>query len=77
MKMQDEREAVLIVDLTKRERELEVRRKELESLLAGVSKEEKAIKKRLGEIGGIKETTLPMTQSDWDRMQYSVYGYEK
>jgi len=52
MKMQDEREAVLIVDLMKRKRELEVRRKELESLLAGVSKEEKAIKKRLGENHG-------------------------
>jgi hypothetical protein len=47
MKMQDERDAVLIVDLIKRKKELETRRKELESRLAEVSEEKKAVKKRL------------------------------
>ena len=77
MNMQDEQEAVLIVDLTKRKKELETRRKELESSLLEISKEEKAIENRLVEIGGIRQTTLPMTRSDWEKMQYRVHGYEK
>ena len=77
MKMQDERDAVLSVDLEKRERELVTKRKELESLLKEVEMEEKAIEIRLIEIWGIRETTLPMTQSDWEKMQYRVHGYEK
>jgi len=63
--MQDEQEAVLIVDLIKRKKELETR-------LLEISEEEKAIENRLIEIGGIRQTTLPMTRSDWDRMQYYV-----
>ena len=77
MNMQDEQNAVLIVDLTKRKKELETKQKELESSLLEISKEENALENRLVEIGGIRQTTLPMTRSDWDRMQYRVYGYEK
>jgi uncharacterized protein YlxW (UPF0749 family) len=51
--MKDEQDAVLSVDLMKREKELETRRKELESLLAEVSKEEKAVEKRLIEKGWV------------------------
>ena len=39
------------VDLMKREKELETRRKELESLLAEVTKEEKAVEKQLLDKG--------------------------
>mgnify|MGYP003148263297 CR=1 FL=1 len=45
----------LSVDLMKREKELETRRKELESLLAEVSKEEKAVEKRLIEKGWVQK----------------------
>ncbi len=48
--MKDEQNAVLSIDLMKRERELETKRKELESSLAEVSKEEKAVKKRLQQL---------------------------
>jgi hypothetical protein len=51
--MKDEQDAVLSVDLMRREKELETRRKELESLLAEVSKEEKAVEKRLVEKGWV------------------------
>ena len=77
MKMQDERDAVLSVDLEKRERELVTKRKELESLLKEVEMEEKAIENRLIEIWGIRQKTLQMTQSDWEKMQYRVNGFEK
>jgi len=53
--MKDEQDAVLSVDLMKREKELETRRKELESLLAEVSKEEKAVEKRLIEKGWVQK----------------------
>ena len=53
--MKDEQDAVLSVDLMKREKELETRRKELESLLAEVSKEEKAVEKQLIEKGWIQK----------------------
>ena len=53
--MKDEQDAVLSVDLMKREKELETRRKELESLLAEVSKEEKAGEKRLIEKGWVQK----------------------
>tara|TARA_R110002073_G_scaffold55950_1_gene142783 strand:- start:36 stop:458 length:423 start_codon:yes stop_codon:yes gene_type:complete len=53
--MKDEQDAVLSVDLMKREKELETRRKELESLLAEVSKEEKAVEKRLLEKGWVQK----------------------
>ena len=43
------------VDLMKREKELETRRKELESLLAEVSKEEKAVEKQLLEKGWVQQ----------------------
>ena len=39
------------VDLMKREKKLETRRKELESLLAEVTKEEKAVEKQLLDKG--------------------------
>ena len=39
----------------KREKELETRRKELESLLAEVTKEEKAVEKRLLEKGWVQK----------------------
>ena len=70
MNMQDEQEAVFIMDLTKRKKELEIR-------LLEISEEAKAIENRLVEIGGIRQTTLPMTRSDWEKMQYRVHGYEK
>ena len=53
--MNDEQDAVLSVDLMKREKELETRRKELESLLAEVSKEEKAVEKQLIEKGWVNK----------------------
>ena len=53
--MKDEQDAVLSVDLMKREKELETRRKELESLLAEVSKEEKAVEKQLIEKGWVNK----------------------
>ena len=53
--MKDEQDAVLSVDLMKREKELETRRKELESLLAEVMKEEKAVEKRLLEKGWVQK----------------------
>ena len=53
--MKDEQDAVLSVDLMKREKELETRRKELESLLSEVSKEEKAVEKQLIEKGWIQK----------------------
>ena len=53
--MKDEQDAVLSVDLMKREKELETRRKELESLLAEVTKEEKAVEKRLLEKGWVQK----------------------
>ena len=53
--MKDEQDAVLSVDLMKREKELETRRKELESLLAEVTKEEKAVEKRLKEKGWVQK----------------------
>ena len=53
--MKDEQDAVLSVDLMKREKELETRRKELESLLAEVSKEEKLVEKRLKEKGWVQK----------------------
>ena len=53
--MKDEQDAVLSVDLMKREKELETRRKELESLLAEVSKEEKAVEKKLIEKGWVNK----------------------
>ena len=53
--MKDEQDAVLSVDLMKREKELETRRKELESLLAEVSKEEKAVEKQLIEKGWVQK----------------------
>ena len=53
--MKDEQDAVLRVDLMKREKELETRRKELESLLAEVTKEEKAVEKRLLEKGWVQK----------------------
>ena len=53
--MKDEQDAVLSVDLMKREKELETRRKELESLLTEVSKEEKAVEKRLIEKGWVQK----------------------
>jgi len=43
------------VELMKREKELETRRKELESLLAEVSKEEKAVEKQLLEKGWVQQ----------------------
>ena len=43
------------VDLMKREKELETRRKELESLLAEVSKEEQAVEKQLLEKGWVQQ----------------------
>ena len=43
--MKDEQDAVLSVDLMKREKELETRRKELQSLLDEVTKEEQAVEK--------------------------------
>ena len=53
--MKDEQDAVLSVDLMKREKELETRRKELQSLLAEVTKEEKAVEKRLLEKGWVQK----------------------
>ena len=53
--MKDEQDAVLSVDLMKREKELETRRKELESLLSEVSKEEKAVEKQLIEKGWVQK----------------------
>ena len=53
--MKDEQDAVLSVDLMKREKELETRRKEIESLLAEVTKEEKAVEKRLLEKGWVQK----------------------
>jgi len=53
--MKDEQDAVLSVDLMKREKELETRRKEIESLLAEVSKEEKLVEKRLKEKGWVQK----------------------
>jgi len=53
--MKDEQDAVLSSDLMRREKELETRRKELESLLAEVSKEEKAVEKRLIEKGWVQK----------------------
>mgnify|MGYP006401587371 CR=1 FL=1 len=53
MNMKDEQDAVLIVDLTKRKKELETSRKELQSKLAKVSEEKKAVKKRLKETESI------------------------
>ena len=53
--MKDDQDAVLSVDLMKREKELETRRKELESLLAEVTKEEKAVEKRLLEKGWVQK----------------------
>ena len=53
--MKDEQDAVLSVDLMKREKELETRRKELESLLAEVTKEEKLVEKRLLEKGWVQK----------------------
>jgi len=44
MNMKDEQDAVLIVDLTKRKKELETSRKELQSKLAKVSEEKKLLK---------------------------------
>ena len=43
------------VDLMKREKELETRRKELESLLAEVTKEEKAVEKELLSKGWVQK----------------------
>ena len=43
------------VELMKREKELETRRKELESLLAEVSKEEQAVEKQLLEKGWVQQ----------------------
>ena len=53
--MKDEQDAVLSVDLMKREKELETRRKELESLLSEVTKEEQAVEKRLLEKGWVQK----------------------
>ena len=53
--MKDEQDAVLSVDLMKREKELETRRKELESLLAEVLKEEKAVEKELLDKGWVQK----------------------
>ena len=53
--MKDEQDAVLSVDLMKREKELETRRKELQSLLAEVTKEEKAVEKRLIDKGWVQK----------------------
>ena len=53
--MKDEQDAVLSVDLMKREKELETRRKELESLLAEVTKEEKAVEKQLLDKGWVQK----------------------
>jgi len=53
--MKDEQDEVLSVDLMKREKELETRRKEIESLLAEVTKEEKAVEKRLLEKGWVQK----------------------
>ena len=61
MNMQDEQDAVLLMDLIKRKKELETKRKELEfvlleiskeleSSLLEISKEEKAIEKRRMEL---------------------------
>ena len=43
------------VDLMKREKKLETRRKELESLLAEVTKEEKAVEKELKSKGWVQQ----------------------
>mgnify|MGYP001336026214 CR=1 FL=1 len=43
------------IDWDKREKELETRRKELESLLAEVSKEEQAVEKQLLEKGWVQQ----------------------
>ena len=53
--MKDEQDTVLSVDLMKREKELETRRKELQSLLAEVTKEEKAVEKRLIDKGWVQK----------------------
>ena len=53
--MKDEKDAVLSVDLMKREKELETRRKELEAMLVEVSKEEQAVEKRLIEKGWVQK----------------------
>ena len=53
--MKDEQDAVLSVDLMKREKELETRRKELQSLLDEVTKEEQAVEKRLLEKGWVQK----------------------
>ena len=53
--MKDEKDAVLSVDLMKREKELETRRKELEAMLVEVSKEEEAVEKRLIEKGWVQK----------------------
>ena len=59
MKMQDEKDAVLSVDLEKRKRELVTKRKELESLLKEVEMEEKLIFYRKQELEKkLKENTL-------------------
>mgnify|MGYP003122301696 CR=1 FL=1 len=65
--MKDEQDAVLSVDLMKREKELKVRRKEVKSLyekrMAEIEKEEKAIGKRLIEkaiaAGWVQESHSP------------------
>jgi len=61
MNMKDEQDAVLIVDLTKRKKELETSRKELQSKLAKVSEEKKAVKKRLKETESIPKLEKAVT----------------